>query len=429
MTTYRTTGAWGAGKGSDLTPVEVDTNFWDIIERIVTIEELPDPSAGIESFSVIGTDFYVQMTDATQLGPYPLPLVKFTARGAWTPSTPYVVMDTFDNGGALYMVLVNHTSALTFDAGANDGLGNEYYGLMLSTPSTVLPTGGSTGMALQKASGADFDTTWDFVLPDSGATGQALVKVSGTSQDVDWQTVAAENVSFVPTLPMTSTNVQDALDEVAGTVVGAAEDITFDPASAPSLISTNVQDALVELDTNMAAIPAVTGKKTIWVPANLITPRTTNGPSAGLVEMATNKNMVKTLDFDTTTEEYAQFDLILPKSWGGSNIDVLPVWSHGTAITSFGVVWRIDAAEVIDGGALDTAFGVGSAMATIISTGGTANDLVIPVAGTFFPGSTSGALRQIRVYRVPSHGSDTLLVDARLHGVVVYYYTTAATDD
>lgn len=38
MITYRTSGAWGAGKGSNLTAAEVDGNFYDLEERVEAIE-------------------------------------------------------------------------------------------------------------------------------------------------------------------------------------------------------------------------------------------------------------------------------------------------------------------------------------------------------------------------------------------------------
>jgi hypothetical protein len=35
---YRTSGSWGAGKGSNLTAAEVDGNFSDSDTRVVTLE-------------------------------------------------------------------------------------------------------------------------------------------------------------------------------------------------------------------------------------------------------------------------------------------------------------------------------------------------------------------------------------------------------
>ncbi len=56
------------------------------------------------------------------------------------------------------------------------------------------------------------------------------------------------------------------------------------------------------------------------------------------VEMSTNKNMVTTLDYDTTTQEFAQVDIPLPKSWNNGTITFVPYWSHPATTTNFGVV-------------------------------------------------------------------------------------------
>ena len=52
MVTYRTTGAWGAGKGAKLTPVEVDTNFHELVEQINEI--LSNPVQPVEIDEVSG---------------------------------------------------------------------------------------------------------------------------------------------------------------------------------------------------------------------------------------------------------------------------------------------------------------------------------------------------------------------------------------
>jgi hypothetical protein len=58
------------------------------------------------------------------------------------------------------MVLFNHTSALTFDPNANDGLGHNFYGLLLQNPALTVPTGGATGTFLRKTSITDYATAW-----------------------------------------------------------------------------------------------------------------------------------------------------------------------------------------------------------------------------------------------------------------------------
>lgn len=70
---YRTSGAWGAGKGSDLTPVEADTDLWTLASAIAALEATiaDGGGAGIAYFSVGGggTEFFVTLTDHTVLGP------------------------------------------------------------------------------------------------------------------------------------------------------------------------------------------------------------------------------------------------------------------------------------------------------------------------------------------------------------------------
>lgn len=51
-----------------------------------------------------------------------------------------------------------------------------------------LPSGGTTGQALVKQSGTDYDADWDDIIqvPSGGTTGQVLGKISGTNYDIGW---------------------------------------------------------------------------------------------------------------------------------------------------------------------------------------------------------------------------------------------------
>jgi hypothetical protein len=170
------------------------------------------------------------------------------------------------------------------------------------------------------------------------------------------------------------------------------------------------------------------GKHTIWWPATAMISRSTNGASRGVVETTTNKNMISTLDFDTTTQEFAQFEIAMPKSWNAGTVTFQPVWSHPSTTTNFGVVWALQAVAVSDDDAMDVAFGTEQ---TSTDTGGTTDDKyigpessAITIAGS--PAQSDTVLFQIK--RVPSDGSDTLAVDARLHGIRLFYTSNAATD-
>jgi hypothetical protein len=172
----------------------------------------------------------------------------------------------------------------------------------------------------------------------------------------------------------------------------------------------------------------ILGKQTIWIPASGMTSRTTNGAASGTVETTTNKIMFKTLDFDTTTQEFAQFAIQMPKSWNEGTVIAQFIWSHAATTVNFGVVWAIEAVAFNDDDAGDAAFGTAQQIA---DTGGTTNDIyrtsetpAITIAGS--PTAEEWVVFQIK--RVPSDGSDTMAIDARLHGVKLHYTTDAGSD-
>ncbi len=170
------------------------------------------------------------------------------------------------------------------------------------------------------------------------------------------------------------------------------------------------------------------GTETIYVPASAMTLRTTNGAAAGSVETTTNKVMFATLDFDTTTQEFSQFAVRMPKSWNLGTVTATFTWSHASTTTNFGVVWALEAVAISDQDAGDAAFGTAQQIA---DTGGTTNTLyvtsatsAITIAGT--PAAQDWVVFQVK--RVPADGSDTMAIDARLHGVTINFTTSASTD-
>lgn len=75
--TYRTAGAWGAGKASNLTPVEVDENFYDHEQRIADMEANPPEPNNISNIEVVGTQMTIHIEGGTSFGPFTLPQANF----------------------------------------------------------------------------------------------------------------------------------------------------------------------------------------------------------------------------------------------------------------------------------------------------------------------------------------------------------------
>jgi hypothetical protein len=170
------------------------------------------------------------------------------------------------------------------------------------------------------------------------------------------------------------------------------------------------------------------GKQAIYIPAAAMTSRTTNGPSTGSVETGTNKLMISTLDYDTTTQEFAQFGIHMPTSWNEGTVTFKAVWSHASTSTNFGVVWQLAGVAISDGDALDAARGTA---ATSTDTGGTTNTAYISpesAAITIAGSPAAGDFVVFEIARKPADASDTMAIDARLHGVTLYVTTDQMVD-
>jgi len=183
-----------------------------------------------------------------------------------------------------------------------------------------------------------------------------------------------------------------------------------------------------DLLDGLHATQVTSGKHTIWVPAAAISSRITNGAIQAIVEAVTNKNIISTLDFDTTTQQYGQFSIRMPKSWDGGTVSFSVSWSHPATSTNFGVVWSLAGVAVSNNEGLDVAFGT---IQTITGTGGVTNNLYISgeSSAITIDGSPSPQdYVMFQISRVVADSSDNMAVNARLHGITLYFTTNAATD-
>ena len=169
------------------------------------------------------------------------------------------------------------------------------------------------------------------------------------------------------------------------------------------------------------------GKQTIFVPASAMISRTTNGAASGTVESATNKVMSKTMDFDATTQEFAQFSVWFPKSWNLGTVTFQPVFSQLTTAAG-GVVFGLAGVALSDADDIDAAFGTAQ---TSTKTAGTLGKYYIgpeSSAITIADTPAAGDVVVFQINRTVADGSDTLAQDARLHGIRLFFTTNAATD-
>jgi len=169
------------------------------------------------------------------------------------------------------------------------------------------------------------------------------------------------------------------------------------------------------------------GKQTVWVPAAAMTARTTNGAATGTTESTTNRVMNKVLDFDTTTQEFAQFTVAFPKGWNEGTVTFVPYWT--AASSTGGVVWGLAGVALSNDDVIDTAFGTAQTSTdTLIATTDIhvgPESAAITIAGT----PAADDIVYFQINRTVADGGDTLGADARLIGIKLIYTIDSNVDD
>jgi hypothetical protein len=159
------------------------------------------------------------------------------------------------------------------------------------------------------------------------------------------------------------------------------------------------------------------GARNLWIPAAAMIPRVTNGPGVNASEGGSNRANYDTLDFDTTTQEYAQFMLAMPSNYSGGTVTARFFW---TADSGSGTVqFQLAGRALADDDAIDTARGTAVGVSDTLITAGDLHRTAATSAITITGSPAANALVLFEVSR--DVASDNLGVDARLLGVEVSF--------
>ena len=172
------------------------------------------------------------------------------------------------------------------------------------------------------------------------------------------------------------------------------------------------------------------GTEDMWVPATAMRPASTNGCAAITdVETTATRPDMQVLDFDSSTQEYAQFSVAMPKSWNEGTVTAQFYLTHATAVST-DVIWGIQGLCVSDNDTIDTTYGTAQTVTDTFHN--TAEDLAVTAATsaiTLAGTPAAGDLAFFQVYRDADAGGDTTnSTDARLIGVKINYTTNATND-
>jgi hypothetical protein len=169
-------------------------------------------------------------------------------------------------------------------------------------------------------------------------------------------------------------------------------------------------------------------KETIWVPAAAMYPSTTN-PCADLAQVETTalRPDLKCLDFDASSDEFAQFAVAFPKSWNEGTVTYQPFWTV-TGTNTGTVTWQLGGITASNDDSINTAFGTLIAT-TALAHSGTSNDLMVSAESSAVTISGSPAAGDLVFFQINRDiSADNQSGDARLLGVKLFFTTDASND-
>ena len=121
--TYRTAGDWGAGKGANLTPAEVDESFYSVELRLEALENYPPSPVEITNITVSGSQLTFHLSDSTTYGPFTLPRALPAATVKELDGTTYTISGDDDgkylratNAAGLAVTIPSDTAAIPVNA-------------------------------------------------------------------------------------------------------------------------------------------------------------------------------------------------------------------------------------------------------------------------------------------------------------------------
>lgn len=187
--------------------------------------------------------------------------------------------------------------------------------------------------------------------------------------------------------------------------------------------SSNSRESTTGAIANLAA-----GKQTIYIPAGAMMTAATSGAESADNEAATNDVNYKTLAFDDAADEYAHFNVAMPRGWDEGTVTFRALWST-TATDTDGVAWGLQGVSVSDGDAIDASWGT-AVVVTDDAQSAAGDVLVTAESGAVTIGGTpaEGDLTFFRIFRDVSDANDDMTEDALLIGVQILYTTNAPTD-
>ena len=282
----------------------------------------------------------------------------------------------------------------------------------------------------------------------TGATGVTLRALPADKSSAPVTTFVYDNgtdiIDASKDVALSFTNAQYIADNSGnelltfGVTASAVNEFTIANASTgvgPILSSTGETNVDININPkgsgtlkSGSAAVKIAGTETIFVPAQAMFGTTTNGADAQAVETTAVRPELKVLDFDPSTNEYAQFSIAMPKSWNLGTVTYQVFWSPSTTNTDT-CIFALQGVSCTEGDTADVVFG--TAVEVEDDGIGTVEDVqmsAVSGAVTISGSPADNDYTFFQLFRNAADGDDDFTGDARVLGIKLFYTTDAAND-
>lgn len=170
------------------------------------------------------------------------------------------------------------------------------------------------------------------------------------------------------------------------------------------------------------------GRTAMHIPASAMTPRVTNGAGISTYDSGSNDVTLTTLDFDASSQEFAHFEVIMPKSWDRGTVSAKFYWTNAAGTSTQVVRWSLAAVAISDDDPLNATRGTA---ATVDDTWLAQGDLHASAETSAMTIAGSPAAEDLVIFevsRVVSGVTGNMTGDAKLSGIALFINLNAATD-
>ena len=312
---------------------------------------------------------------------------------------------------------------------------NLYIGAAGSQSGFIGIYGGSSGEGgeLRLYMADDHDSSYDFWRLDVATDGLRIGRAGNTDINIDASgavdlgsnTLTSTGSMQIRTIDYSDGDLAMTIADVGG--VTFAQDMQTAKIELGHASDTTVERSASGTVTIEGSIITTVGSQDMWVPASAMRPSSTNGcAEIDDIETTSGRPDLQVLDFDTSSDEFAQFSVGFPQSWNAGTVTFQAYWTSSGTNTGT-VAWAMAGVCCGDNDTIDVAYGT-PVVATAKAHSGTVEDLNVSAesGAVTITNAAKGELVFFTIFRDVSADDNT--GDARLIGVKITYTTDAATD-